>query len=80
MTGHGFRAMARTILDEILHVRVEYIEHQLAHTVREPNGWAFNRTTHLEERKMMMQQCGDYLASIAIQMLRGEHKNPGLGN
>jgi integrase len=61
MTGHGFRAMARTILDEVLHVRPEYIEHQLAHRVRDPNGRAYNRTAHLEERKKMMQQWGDYL-------------------
>ena len=33
MTGHGFRAMARTILDEVIHVRPEYIEHQLAHGI-----------------------------------------------
>jgi integrase len=61
MTGHGFRAMARTILDEILHVRPDYIEHQLAHAVRDPNGRAYNRTAHLEERRKMMQQWADYL-------------------
>jgi integrase len=43
MSGHGFRAMARTILDEVLHFRPDYIEHQLAHTVRDPNGRAYNR-------------------------------------
>jgi integrase len=64
MTGHGFRAMARTILDEVLHVRPEYIEHQLAHAVRDPNGRAYNRTAHLEERKKMMQQWGDYLDDL----------------
>ncbi len=64
MTGHGFRAMARTILDEILHVRPEYIEHQLAHAVRDPNGRAYNRTTHLEERKKMMQLWSDYLDGL----------------
>jgi integrase len=64
MTGHGFRAMARTIIDEVLHVRPEYIEHQLAHTVRDPNGRAYNRTAHLEERKKMMQQWGDYLDGL----------------
>lgn len=61
MSGHGFRAMARTILDEVLHVRVDYIEHQLAHAVRDPNGRAYNRTAHLTERKAMMQQWADYL-------------------
>jgi integrase len=36
MAGHGFRAMARTLLDEVLEFRVEWIEHQLAHTVKDP--------------------------------------------
>ena len=61
MTGHGFRAMARTILDEVLHVRPDFIEHQLAHAVRDPNGRAYNRTAHLPERRAMMQQWADYL-------------------
>lgn len=47
MTGHGFRAMARTILDETLHFRPDFIEQQLAHSVRDPTGRAFNRTAHL---------------------------------
>ncbi len=64
MTGHGFRAMARTILDEILHVRPDYIEHQLAHAVRDPNGRAYNRTAHLEERRKMMQTWADYLDGL----------------
>jgi integrase len=64
MTGHGFRAMARTILDEILHVRPDFIEHQLAHAVRDPNGRAYNRTAHLEERKKMMQLWSDYLDGL----------------
>lgn len=38
MSGHGFRAMARTILDEVLKFRPDYIEHQLAHSVRDPGG------------------------------------------
>jgi integrase len=48
MTAHGFRAMARTILDEVLGYRVDWIEHQLAHAVKDPNGRAYNRTAHLE--------------------------------
>lgn len=64
MTGHGFRAMARTILDEVLHIRPDFIEHQLAHAVRDPNGRAYNRTAHLEERKKMMQQWSDYLDGL----------------
>lgn len=64
MTGHGFRAMARTILDEVLGVRPDYIEHQLAHAVRDPNGRAYNRTAHLPERRKMMQQWADYLDKL----------------
>ena len=64
MTGHGFRAMARTILDEVLGVRPDFIEHQLAHSVRDPNGRAYNRTAHLTERKKMMQAWADYLDKI----------------
>ncbi|MCE1226192.1 MAG: integrase arm-type DNA-binding domain-containing protein [Geobacteraceae bacterium] len=66
MTGHGFRAMARTILDEVLGFRPDFIEHQLAHAVRDPNGRAYNRTAHLEERKRMMQQWADYLEGLKI--------------
>ncbi len=61
MSGHGFRAMARTILDEVLSVRPDLIEHQLAHAVRDPNGRAYNRTAHLSERRKMMQQWADWL-------------------
>lgn len=61
MTTHGFRALARTILDEVLGFRPEIIEHQLAHVVKDPLGRAYNRTTHLVERKKMMQDWADYL-------------------
>lgn len=61
MVGHGFRAMARTVLDEVLGYRPDYIEHQLAHAVRDPLGRAYNRATHLPERRKMMQAWSDYL-------------------
>jgi integrase len=64
MTAHGFRATARTILDEVLGERPDLIEHQLAHAVRDPNGRAYNRTSHLPERKRMMQRWADYLDSL----------------
>jgi integrase len=64
MSVHGFRAMARTILDEVLGFRPDFIEHQLAHAVRDPNGRAYNRTAHLPERKKMMQSWADYLDSL----------------
>jgi integrase len=60
-TAHGFRAMARTIMDEVLEERVDLIEHQLAHAVKDPNGRAYNRTAHLPARRVMMQHWADYL-------------------
>ena len=64
MSGHGFRAMARTILDEVLQERPDLIEHQLAHVVRDPLGRAYNRTTHLPARRKMMQRWADYLDGL----------------
>lgn len=64
MSGHGFRAMARTMLDEVLGIRPDFIEHQLAHAVRDPNGRAYNRTAHLDERHKMMQCWADYLDEL----------------
>jgi integrase len=64
MTGHGFRATARTMLEEKLQIRPDIIEHQLAHAVRDPLGRAYNRTTHLPERRTMMQQWADFLDSL----------------
>jgi integrase len=64
MTAHGFRAMARTILDEVLEERVDLIEHQLAHAVKDPNGRAYNRTAHLPARRQMMQRWSDYLDEL----------------
>lgn len=64
ITMHGFRAMARTLLDETLGYRPDFIEHQLAHAVRDPNGRAYNRTSHLQERRKMMQGWADYLDTL----------------
>jgi integrase len=69
MTPHGFRAMARTILDEVLNYRVDWIEHQLAHAVKDANGRAYNRTSHLEGRRDMMQGWADYLDDLKAQTL-----------
>lgn len=71
MSPHGFRATARTILDEVLHVRVDYIEHQLAHAVKDPTGRAYNRTKFLEERKYMMQEWADYLIKLRAEATAG---------
>jgi len=67
MTVHGFRAMARTLLDEVLGFRPDYIEHQLAHMVRDPLGRAYNRTQHLAERTRMMQVWADYLEQLRLR-------------
>lgn len=66
MTIHGFRAMTRTILDEVLGFRPDFIDHQLAHAVKDPNGRAYNRTSHLPGRKEMMQKWADYLDSLRL--------------
>ena len=66
MTPHGFRAMARTLLDEELGFRTEFIEQQLAHTVKDSNGTAYNRTKHLRERTQMMQAWADYLDELKL--------------
>lgn len=75
ITGHGFRAMARTILHEELHIRPEVIEHQLAHQVADTLGTAYNRTKFLKDRKIMMQQWASYLdklkAGAAVIPLNG---------
>jgi integrase len=73
-TAHGFRAMARTILDEVLGERVDLIEHQLAHAVKDPNGRAYNRTAHLPARRAMMQRWADYLDDLRIGTGRGHIK------
>ncbi|TXG93752.1 MAG: DUF4102 domain-containing protein [Rhodocyclaceae bacterium] len=64
ITGHGFRAMARTILHEELHQKPEVIEHQLAHSVSDSLGTAYNRTKFLKERTAMMQLWADYLDKL----------------
>lgn len=64
ITGHGFRAMARTILHERLNISPEIIEHQLAHAVPDNLGGAYNRTKFLDQRKAMMQQWADYLDEL----------------
>jgi integrase len=68
---HGFRASARTMLEECLDVRVELIEHQLAHAVKDPLGRAYNRTKHIDKRHEMMQAWADYLDSLRLVAREG---------
>lgn len=69
MCGHGFRATARTILRQNLHIREDLIEHELGHQVIDPNGRAYNRATFLAERRLMMQVWADYLDKLKSQQI-----------
>lgn len=60
-SGHGFRAIARTLLVERLEYPVEVVEMQLGHRVADVHGRAYNRTQWLEKRREMMQTWSDYL-------------------
>ena len=66
VTAHGFRATARTIMDEVMGERVDYIEHQLSHLVKDTSGRAYNRTAHLPARREMMQRWADYLDALRV--------------
>lgn len=63
-SAHGFRATARTLLDEVLGERPDFIEHQLAHAVKDANGRAYNRTSHLAARREMLQRYAHYLDTL----------------
>ncbi|HRO51643.1 MAG TPA: integrase arm-type DNA-binding domain-containing protein [Alicycliphilus sp.] len=64
VVGHGFRATARTLLAERLGVASEVIEAQLAHSVKDSLGRAYNRTEFLSQRRQMMQVWADYLDTL----------------
>ncbi len=64
--GHGFRAAARTILEEVLKYPIEIIEQQLVHQVRDMHGHVYNCTKHLVKRREMMQAWADYLDSLKL--------------
>lgn len=65
MTGHGFRAVASTILNET-GFRSDVIERQLAHSERDDVRAAYNRAEYLPERKVMMQQWSDYVDEVRL--------------
>jgi integrase len=64
MTGHGFRSMASTMLNEQGWNR-DAIERQLAHGERDSVRAAYNYAEHLPERRKMMQAWADYLEALA---------------
>lgn len=74
MTGHGFRAIARTLLDEVLEFPLDIIEQQLAHQVRDMHGRAYNRTKHLDKRRVMMQRWSDYCDELKAQFIASRNK------
>lgn len=63
MTGHGFRSMASTLLNEAGWHR-DAIERQLAHSERDQVRAAYNYAEHLPERRRMMQAWADYLSGL----------------
>jgi integrase len=64
VTAHGFRATARTMIDEHLGIDRAVIEAQLAHSVQDQLGRAYNRTTFMSARTAMMQRWADYLDEL----------------
>lgn len=67
MTGHGFRALASTILNEQRKYHPDVIEKQLAHTDQNQVRAAYNRADYLMERKVMMQDWADFLENVTKQ-------------
>ena len=65
MTAHGFRAVARTLLQEELKYPVHLIEMLLGHRVADMHGRAYNRTEFLDDRRLMMQSWADYLDNLS---------------
>lgn len=64
MSPHGWRATARTLIVEELGERADIMRHQLSHTVLDPNGTAYDRTTFIVERHRIMQRWADYLDAL----------------
>lgn len=70
-TWHGFRATARTMLAERLECDPLVIEAQLAHSVKDANGRAYNRTQYIKQRADMMQRWADFLDKLAAESNEG---------
>jgi integrase len=77
---HGFRASARTMLDERLEFPSHLIEAQVGHAVKDTLGRAYNRTKHLVQRQAMIQQWADYLEDLKKQVREGDVISVGFGN
>lgn len=66
MTGHGFRATTRTLLDEVLGHDTAVIEAQLAHSVADSLGRAYNRTEFLKKQREMLQDWAGYFDKLRL--------------
>lgn len=64
ITGHGFRAIAQTLGEQELGLDPKHIERQLAHSVANPLGTAYERAQFLKDRKVMMQKWADYIDEL----------------
>lgn len=64
IVSHGWRAIFRTLADEVLQERVDIIEAQLAHQVSDNLGRAYNRTSFIKERRELMNRWGQYLEHL----------------
>jgi integrase len=64
IVSHGWRAIFRTLADEVLQERIDIVEAQLAHQVKDALGRAYNRTSFLKERRDLMNRWGKYLDSL----------------
>ena len=73
MTGHGFRATARTLIVEVLGIDKDIAEMQLSHSVEDANGVAYNRTEFILKRQAMMQAWADYLEDLRLD--RSTHQS-----
>ena len=61
---HGFRATAKTILQEQLKYPLVLVEMALGHTTKDPNGAAYGRFEYIDDRAEMMQKWADYLDAL----------------
>lgn len=75
MIGHGVGATDRTLQDKKLKYPAHLIEHQLGYMVRVPLGRTYDRTTHLDERREMMQTWEDYLDDLKIIIFKHDYRN-----
>ncbi len=68
MTGHGFRALALTALQERLNYPFEIADLQLAHAKKNSLGEAYDRAQFIEQRTKMMQDWGNYLDKLGLEV------------